>query len=94
MKTDFEWDDEKEKSNFKKHRISFDEATTVFLDPFSITIDDPDHSQDEERYIDIGRSERGRLLVVIYTERDTRIRLISCREATQVERKLYEEGSN
>jgi uncharacterized DUF497 family protein len=94
MKPDFEWDDEKEKTNFKKHGVSFGEATTVFLDPFVITFDDPDHSVDEERYVDIGRSERGRLLAVIYTERNRKLRLISCRQATQAERRLYEKGSS
>ena len=60
MKLHFEWDEEKAKTNLKKHRVSFDEAITVFLDPFSITIPDPDHSVDEQRYIDIGSSDKGR----------------------------------
>jgi len=65
MKQNFEWDEEKAKANLKKHRTSFDEATTVFLDPFSITIFDPDHSENEQRYIDIGSSGKNRVLVVV-----------------------------
>ncbi len=94
MKLSFEWDEEKAKANLKKHRVSFEEATTVLIDSFSITISDPDHSVDEQRYIDIGISDKGRLLVVIYTERGSNIRIISCRKATTSERKLYEEGSD
>jgi uncharacterized DUF497 family protein len=93
MKLGFEWDEEKAKANLKKHRVDFDEATTVFTDPFSVTIHDPDHSADEKRYIDIGRSDKGRLLVVVYTERGSNIRLVSCRKAAPSERKLYEEGN-
>ena len=78
----------------KKHIVSFDEAITVFLDPFSITIADPNHSVDEQRYIDIGSSDKGRVLVVVYTERLSNIRIISCRKATPSERKLYEEGGD
>jgi len=92
MRPHFEWDEEKAKANLRKHRISFDEATAVFADPFSLTIPDPDHSTDEQRYVDIGSSEKGRVLIVVYTERATRIRVISCREATPSERRLYEEG--
>ena len=94
MKLNFAWDEEKEKSNLKKHRVSFEEATTVFIDPFSMTIPDSDHSVDEQRYIDIGSSDKGRVLVVVYTERGSNIRIISCRKATPSERKLYEEGSD
>jgi uncharacterized protein len=92
MKLRFEWDEEKAKANLKKHRIDFDEATTVFTDPFSITIHDPDHSADEQRYIDIGSSAAGRVLVVVYTERGSNIRIVSSRKATSTERKLYEEN--
>jgi len=92
MMLNFEWDEEKAKANLKNHRVSFEEATTVFSDPFSITIPDPDHSTEEERYIDIGNSDRGRVLVVVYTERETTIRIISCRKATPTERRRYEEG--
>jgi len=92
MTLNFEWDEEKAKANLKNHRVSFEEATTVFSDPFSITIPDPDHSTEEERYIDIGNSDRGRVLVVVYTERETTIRIIGCRKATPTERRRYEEG--
>jgi len=94
MKLNFEWEEEKAKANLKKHRVSFDEATTVFIDPLSITIPDPDHSVDEQRHIDIGSSDKGRVLVVAYTERGSNIRIISCRKATPSERKLYEESSD
>lgn len=87
---DFEWDEKKAVANLKKHKISFEEARTVFADPFSITIDDPKHSAEEFRFLDIGMSAQGNLLVVSYTERE-RIRLISCRKATKGERKAYEE---
>ena len=69
MALTFEWDEEKSRSNFKKHGLRFEEAKTVFNDPFAITIDDPDHSDVEERYIDIGTSSKGRLVVIWYTER-------------------------
>jgi len=94
MKLNFEWDEEKAEANVKKHRVSFDEATTVFIDPFSITIPDPDHSVDEQRYVDLGSSDKGRVLVVVYTERASNVRIISCRKATSSERKLYEEGGD
>ncbi|MEH2359949.1 BrnT family toxin [Nostoc sp.] len=92
MELGFEWHEKKAKENLKKHGISFEEAKTVFNDPFSITITDPNHSLDEERYIDIGLSLRGELLVVVYTERQSNIRIISCRQATKVERKVYEQS--
>jgi len=91
MKQGFEWDEEKAKANLKKHRVGFDEATTVFTDPYSMTIHDPDHSADEQRYIDIGTSDKGRVLVVVYTERGSNIRIVSCRKTTLSERELYEE---
>ena len=87
----FEWDEEKSKSNFRKHKVSFEEARTVFYDPLSITIADPKHSIDEHRYIDIGLSSNERILVVVYTEQRTNIRIISCRKATKLERRMYEE---
>ncbi len=92
MKPDFEWDEDKDRANLKKHGISFDEATTVFMDALSVTIPDPDHSTGEQRYVDIGRSEKGRVLVVVYTERSGSIRIISSRKATPLERRAYEEG--
>lgn len=88
----FEWHSRKAVSNMRKHGVSFDEATTAFGDLRSITISDPDHSVDEERYILLGESLRGRLLVVVHTERGDRIRLISARQATGPEHRTYEEG--
>ncbi|MEW6028675.1 MAG: BrnT family toxin [Chloroflexota bacterium] len=87
----FEWDEEKADMNFKKHHIRFEEAKSVFGDPFAITIDDPDHSENEERFVDIGTSASGRILTIIYTEREGRIRLISCRKATPNEQRQYEQ---
>jgi len=89
----FEWDEEKARENLRKHKVSFEEAKTVLMDPWSITIPDPDHSIDEERFLDVGTSLKGRLLVVAYTERGANIRLISCRKATSSERRRYEEGT-
>ncbi len=86
----FEWDEKKADDNSRKHGVSFDEAKTVFNDPFSVTIYDPDHSSDEERYIDIGLSSKGRLIVVSYGERRERIRIISSRETTRKEKEEYE----
>ncbi|HEY9897507.1 MAG TPA: BrnT family toxin [Candidatus Sericytochromatia bacterium] len=91
MTLQFEWDERKAAINYRKHGISFNEARTVFNDPLSITIADPEHSSNEERYLDIGLSAEGRVLVVIYTERASKIRLISCRKATPKERKIYEQ---
>jgi uncharacterized DUF497 family protein len=87
----FEWDEEKAKANVSKHGVSFDEAKTVFDDLLYVDFFDPDHSDDEERYIIVGHSERNRLLVVSYTERGRRTRLISAREATRQEQDAYEE---
>ncbi len=87
----FEWDEAKAAANLRKHKISFEEAQTVFADIFSVTINDPAHSVNEHRFVDIGISASGRILVVAYTEREQKIRLISCREATKTERKTYEE---
>lgn len=86
----FEWDGEKAKKNLKKHKVSFEEAMTVFYDPLSATFDDPDHSIDEERFITIGYSSRDRLLVVSHTEKGKTIRIISARTATAHERKRHE----
>jgi len=87
---EFEWDREKAKRNLRKHKVSFDEAMTVFYDPLSATFDDPDHSTDEERLITIGYSSRSRLLVVSHIERGKTIRIISARPATAHERKRHE----
>ncbi|MGH9900857.1 MAG: BrnT family toxin [Pyrinomonadaceae bacterium] len=88
----FEWDEEKAGANLEKHGVSFEEAQTVFGDPLYVDFCDPDHSSDEHRYIIIGKSRQGRLLVVSYTPRGDVVRLISSREATPAERKDYEEG--
>jgi len=85
----FEWNEDKAAVNYKKHKIAFEEAKTVFNDSLSITIDDPDHSAAENRYIDIGISAKGRILTVCYTERGENIRIISCRKAVVSERKAY-----
>jgi len=90
MGFNFEWDEEKASLNYKKHKVDFEEATTVFLDPFSMTIPDPEHSESEARYIDLGLSDKGRLLIVVYTERGLNIRIITCHKASNSERKFYE----
>lgn len=90
MALEFEWDPVKAELNLKEHGVSFDEATTIFRDTLSITISDPDHSDYEDRFIDIGMSHRTQLLVVSYTERNDKIRIISARRATRAERKNYE----
>jgi len=87
---EFEWDDEKAIRNLEKHDTGFEEGTTIFNDPLIETMPDPDHSKEEERYVSIGISVQGRLLVVVHTEREERIRLISCRKATSAERRAYE----
>ena len=89
---DYEWDQEKGTSNLEKHGVSFEEAATVFSDPLYVDFYDPDHSVDEHRYLIMGQSTAGRLLIVSYTDRDDLVRLISAREVTASERKLYEEG--
>lgn len=86
----FEWDDDKAASNLDKHRVSFDEARTVFDDPLFLDYYDPDHSHEEHRFIIVGQSREGRLLMVSYTERGDAVRLISSRETTSVERRFYE----
>ena len=86
----FEWDREKEKRNRRKHRVSFDEAVTVFYDPLSATFDDSDHSFGEHRLITIGFSSHERLVVVSHTERGNAIRIVSARPATAQERKRHE----
>jgi hypothetical protein len=88
--SEFEWDDEKAESNLKKHDVSFEEAATIFNDPKIATISDPDHSEDEERYVSIGKSFIKRLLTVIHTYRKERIRLISARKASKAEKKKYD----
>ena len=91
---DFEWDLQKASSNERKHGISFTEASTVFGDPLELTISDPAHSQGEYRFLSLGRSESGKLLVVSYTEREqNRIRIISARAATSAEISRYESNT-
>ena len=92
MVVEFEWNESKATANLSKHGVSFDEAKTVFDDPLYVDFYDPDHSHDEHRYIILGESRQGRFLLVSYTERGNIIRLISAREATRMERKVYEEG--
>ena len=88
----FEWDKNKAARNFSKHGVSFEEAKTVFDDPLYINLYDPDHSEDESRYLIIGASNRRRLLIASYTEKGNLIRIISAREVTRSEREAYEEG--
>ncbi|NMG21157.1 BrnT family toxin [Brasilonema bromeliae] len=88
----FEWDDNKAAKNLSKHGVSFEEAKTVFDDPLYVDFYDPDHSDEENRYLIVGQSNRGRLLIVSYTQRGDSIRLISAREVTRAEREAYEEG--
>lgn len=87
----FEWDSRKATRNIQKHEVSFTEAATVFDDPLSITVADPDHSVEEERFLIVGQSHRPRILIVSFAERKGRIRIISARELTRTERKTYEE---
>jgi uncharacterized DUF497 family protein len=93
MQPQFEWDEDKARINLRKHQVSFQEGATVFNDQLVATQPDPDHSFEEQRYIAIGRSVRGRILVVVFTERGDTIRLICCRKATPRERKVYEEDN-
>ena len=88
----FEWSPEKAESNVAKHGVSFNEAITVFRDPLSYTFDDPDHSDEELRFLTFGLAITGKLLVVSHTDREDRVRVISARELTKRERKFYERG--
>lgn len=97
MELIFEWNATKARINLNKHKVSFDEAKTVFNDPFLLTFPDGDHSESENRYLSIGRSARGRMLLVVHTERKATettltIRIISCRKVRPSERKTYEES--
>jgi uncharacterized DUF497 family protein len=89
---DFEWDADKAARNLSKHGVAFAEAATVFGDALALTFYDPDHSEDEDRYLTFGYSIEGRLLVVSHTDRGNRNRIISARVAMRRERKIYEEG--
>lgn len=88
---DFEIDPAKAALNLKKHRVSFEEAASVFGDPLAFTFADPDHSIDEDRWLMFGLSQRARILAVVYTQRRGRYRIIGGRLATRHERKIYEE---
>jgi len=88
---DFEWDAVKARVNLRKHGVSFEEAAGTLADSLAMTYDDPDHSGDEQRYITVGTSRSGRLLIVAHTDRGKNIRIISARLATPRERKKYEE---
>ena len=89
----FEWDDEKAEKNFRKHAVTFGEAATVFDDPLTATIPDEDHSDDEDRFLTVGMSAQGRVLIVSHTDRDGNIRIISARAASAGERKGYANGT-
>ncbi len=91
---DFEWDAGKARANLEKHGVSFEEALSVFLNPLSITIPDPQHSTLEDRFVMMGRSREGRTLVVVHAEREGRVRLISARRATPREIREYERGED
>jgi hypothetical protein len=87
---DFEWDPDKARTNLRKHGVAFKEAATVFRDPLSITVYDPDHSEEENRFVTVGSSVAGRLLIVAHTDRGARTRIISARELTHTESEAYE----
>ena len=89
----FEWDSRKAQSNLAKHGVGFEEAATIFGDPLSRTISDPDHSLNEMRYITMGKALTRKLLVVVHTDRGDNIRLISARPVSRRERKYYEENT-
>ena len=89
----FEWDQRKAVSNLRKHGVTFAEAKSVFNDPFAISKPDNNSDAIEERWLELGLSHSGKLLVVWYTERDGCIRIIGCREATKTERRAYEDES-
>ena len=88
----FEWDPAKARANARKHGITFDEACTAFGDVLGVLLHDPDHSDLEPRYLLLAASNRGRLLVIAFAERPPRTRLISARQATRRERRMYEKG--
>jgi len=88
---EFDWDPKKAASNLRKHDVSFEEAASVFNDEFATVYEDPDHSQHQRRYLSIGTSARGRLLIIAYFYRGVRIRIINARRVTKQEREMYEE---
>ncbi len=89
---EFEWDPDKVIRNSAKHGVSFAEAATIFGDPSAVTFADPDHSEDEDRFLSFGLSAGGRLLIVSHTDREDRTRIISARQASRKERRIYEQG--
>jgi len=91
MNFEFEWDPKKAEENLKNHRVAFEEALTIFADPLARIFDDPDHSTDETREIIVGHSEKQRLLLVSFTERAPKVRIIGARKATKRERQDYEQ---
>lgn len=88
----FEWDDAKEARNVRTHDVDFHEAATSFFDPLALLRPDVEHSRSEERFVLLGRSLRGRMLVTVFTERTDNFRIISSRRATRREVRQYEEG--
>jgi uncharacterized DUF497 family protein len=90
---EFEWDETKAEANERKHGVSFTEAMAVFADPLALTGYDPDHSDEEGRYITMGSSAEGRLLVISHTDRGEKVRIISARLASRTERRDYEDGN-
>ena len=96
MRYTFEWDPIKAKENLRKHRISFDRAAEVILDPLAVSIIDQEHSEDEERWVSLGKDRRGRVLILVHTflevsAEECRVRIISARKASKREMKQYEE---
>ena len=87
----YEWDSSKAAANLKKHRVAFTEAATVFLDPVALTYRDPDHSEGEQRYVTIGQSGQGGVILVAHLDRGDRIRIISARRASRKEAHEYRE---
>ena len=92
MAWEIEWSEYKARSNIKKHKISFEEAKSVFLDPFSLTVEDEIHSWKQDRFAILGRSDRGRILFVIFRHSEEALRLISARHPTRFEKKAYING--
>ena len=90
----FEWDPRKAGANVRRRRLTFDEAATALEDPLSTTYPDDAHSEDEPRFVTIGASHRGQIVVVAHTERNDTIRIISARRATRREREFYEQGKS
>ena len=92
MDYEYAWDDRKAQTNLQKHRVTFEEASSVFSDPLAVTYSDGVHSLNEDRFLTFGMSLSGRILIVSHTEIDTGIRIISARKADSSERKIYEQG--